>query len=62
VELTIPGGGARVLLVIASPRIPLKINPKAFELSALLDSYGVKKLIDQDERRERRPASQTRTP
>jgi hypothetical protein len=62
VELTIPGGGTRVLLVIASPRIPLKINPKAFELSALLDSYGVKKLIDQDARRERRPASQARTP
>lgn len=57
VELMLPENNTRVLLVIASPRIPLKINPRVFELSGLIESYSVKKFIDHDElkrlRRER---------
>lgn len=49
-ELVIPGDDTRVLLVLASPKVPLKINPKAFQLSALIESYGVRRFVDQDAR------------
>ncbi len=54
VELLIPGDDTKVLLVLASPRVPLKINPKAFQLSGLIESYGVRRFIDQDARGEAR--------
>lgn len=50
VELLIPGDDTRVLLVLASPKVPLKINPRAFQLSGLIESYGVRRFIDQDAR------------
>jgi hypothetical protein len=54
VELLIPGDDTRVLLVLASPKVPLKINPRAFQLSGLIESYGVRRFVDQDARGERR--------
>jgi hypothetical protein len=57
IELWIREGNTRVLLVLAEPKIPLRINPRVFELSKLMESYSVKKFIDHDElsrlRRER---------
>jgi hypothetical protein len=49
VELVIPGNNTRVLMILANPTVPLKIKPKAFELSKLIDAYGVKAFIDHDE-------------
>ena len=49
IEFVIPGNNTRVLMILANPTVPLKIKPKAFELSKLIDAYGVKSFIDHDE-------------
>ena len=48
VRVRIPGDDTVVTLVLASPAVPLKIKSRAFELSGLIDSYGVRRFVDLD--------------
>ena len=54
VELSIPANTTRVLMVLADPRIPLKVRPKAFDVTALIEAYSIKNFIDHDEVKLRR--------
>ena len=50
VRVRVPGDDTLVTLVLASPSVPLKIKPRAFELSGLIDAYGVRRFVDLDAR------------
>jgi len=49
VEILIPGSSTTVIMVLADARVPLKIKPRAFEMSQLVSAYGIKKFVDHDD-------------
>jgi hypothetical protein len=54
IELTIPASTTQVLMVMADPRVPLTVRPRAFDVMELVDAYGIKRFIDHDQIKARR--------
>lgn len=48
VEMSIPANTTKVTMVLADPRVPLKIRPRAFDVAALVEAYSIKNFIDHD--------------
>ena len=46
ISVTVPQNDTKIILVVADPKGPLKLNPRAFDLVELVKAYNIAKLID----------------